>query len=76
VAGLNEEYVDVGAEIKEDERKRAWRSTSLKNRMLMIVPNKEQKHEWIVLPQLPSKVEQQDEVFKQQTLQNFHAFLS
>jgi hypothetical protein len=44
------EYVEIGAEIKEEERQRAWRSSSLKNRMLMIVPNKDNKHEWIVLP--------------------------
>ena len=51
------EYVDVGAEIAEEEQKKAWRSSSLKNRMLMIAPNKFNKPEWIVLPQLPSKVE-------------------
>ena len=51
------EYVDVGAEMVEEERQKAWRSSSLKNRMLMIAPNKFNKPEWIVLPQLPSKVE-------------------
>lgn len=46
----SEDYVDVGAEMLEEERKKAWRSSSLKNRMLMIAPNKFNKPEWIVLP--------------------------
>jgi Rab-GTPase-TBC domain len=35
---------------------------SLKNRMLMISMNKEKKHEWIILPTLPSKVCTEEEV--------------
>jgi hypothetical protein len=47
-------FVDVAEEVKE----RKMRSHSLRNRMLVIAPaSKEKKEEWIVLPQLPSKVE-------------------
>jgi hypothetical protein len=43
---------------------RSCRSNSLKNRMLMITLNKNNKHEWIILPQLPSKVGTEDEVLR------------
>ena len=52
-------FVDLGEEIRE----RKFRSHSLRNRMLVIAPaSKERREEWIVLPQLPSMVDNLDEI--------------
>ena len=41
----------------------------------MISMNKEKKHEWIILPTLPSKVCTEEEVIQQQPLQHFSDYL-
>lgn len=44
------------------KHKRKCRSSSLRNRMMIIDVNQKNKLEWIVLPQLPSKVDGYDDV--------------
>ena len=39
-----------------NQRDKGCRSNSIKNRMLLIELNKDNKHEWVVLPHLPSKL--------------------
>lgn len=58
-----------------DQRIRGCRSNSLKNRLLVIARDKNNKCEWIILPQPPSKLKAQEDMERVQKVQKFDQFL-
>ncbi|CDW77234.1 tbc domain-containing protein [Stylonychia lemnae] len=58
-----------------EQKYRGCRSSSLRNRMLVINLNDKKKYEWRILPLLPSKINEMEDPTKQQNYENFDQFL-